>query len=149
MKMWTQSDKHKKGGLMGTLLRSHRGESLVESIVSMAILSILLTSVAGIIITTYRVSSTALERAEYTQVREINPVLAGDMGDPDDPDSPMVFDSITQEITFEIDLGLDHVNNANTYYKDPEIIIGSPIEASHAVWVSDSVGITAFIPKDD
>jgi len=67
------------------LIGSDRGETLVESIVSVFIMGILFTTIAMMIVTSFRMTNTSVERAEENQEEFVNPLVltefAGDIID--------------------------------------------------------------------
>lgn len=63
---------------MKKLFSDNRGESLIESLVSVFILAILVLAITGVIIVSLRISNRAIENAGSLQNEWLNPLFRGD-----------------------------------------------------------------------
>ena len=103
------------------MLSSNRGESLVESLVSLAVLTVLLVAIGLIIHTALRMTSISSVEATRTQEQVINPAISTEFGDDE-----------TGEITFSFRFG-----------------VGTPlINVTHDVKIYEEEGVIAFSPID-
>lgn len=104
------------------ILRSQKGELLVESLVSLAILSILLTTVTAMVQFSLRVTYNTTQNAMAQQEDILNPIIWTDY----DGSSPTV---TAAKITFT------------------ETLVTDGIEAFHDVYFNTDGGFIAFTPQ--
>lgn len=69
---------------MKKIFSDHRGESLMESLISMFILSILVLAITGVILVSLRISNRAIENAATMQAEWLDPLFRGDYAEDDD-----------------------------------------------------------------
>jgi len=105
------------------IFRSNKGETLVESIVSLLILSVLLLAVTTMIQTALRMTSASAQKARGMQEDTVNPVILADYRDSENDVA----------ITFEA-TAIEGEHN---------------IEAKHNVVFNQDGGLIAFSPAEE
>ena len=89
-------------------IRSNKGEMLLESIVSLLILSILLVSVAVTIQTALRITGISLQEAQETQETRINPLVLAQYTDSEATNITFTAGGIlaSHQVVFNLDGGI-------------------------------------------
>jgi len=104
------------------IFRSNKGETLVESIVSLLILSILLLAVTTMIQTALRMTSASAQKARGVQEDTVNPVILADYRDSEN-DVAITFEATAIEGEYNIEAKHNVVFN-----QDGGLIAFSPAE---------------------
>ena len=109
-------------------LRSNRGETLVEAIISILLLAILMTTVTLMIQTSLRLTANSMQDAERIQNETFNPAIFNNHGDDDLSDGTITFlysyrpvgalDPIYGNAKHDIQI-FEDLNNIVSLYPDP------------------------------
>jgi hypothetical protein len=117
-----------------TLLRSSRGETILETVVALLILTILMTSVTMIVRTAVTITRMSIDSSERNQT--LNNDLVGDAASVEDAEGNTVAAS-TGDFTITI----------SSIDADPSTSAVEPLEAEHEVNYISVGGFTVFSPK--